>query len=186
MEVDREILLKKNAIGSHIPILLSNNYHPSLYNLINGIIKWVDGDGASNVILKGGRGVGKSILGEVAIKVMLEKNVSARRIDWGKFLSSDFDNYGCGKFSKYVYDKLLFIDNFKRSDSRNYRSGMSFIKTKIEEGVKIIIAVTDSDFNLIKNDPYDTIDNSFLIINIGDKNLTNEMLEAEYKKFFKD
>lgn len=181
--MDRELLQKKKVIATHIDSLLSQSYLPQVATYISGVKKWLETEAEYQLFFFGGKGTGKSFVAEVAMVEALKKNIPARRVVWGELIADIQDNYG-QVGSKYHYDKLLFIDNFKRIDNKAYHTGLSFLKSQHEEGKRLIISMTSLDSSDIPQDFRDAMGAVCMVVNFKGECLTQGNLVASKNALF--
>lgn len=181
--MDRELLLKKRVIAGHIDNLLAERYHPSVLKKIEGVKTWLESDSSNQLFFYGDKGTGKSFVAEVAVVEALKKNIPARRVVWSDLVAETQDNYGQIS-GKYQYDKILFIDNFKRIENKAYYVALSFLKSQHEEGKRLIIAMTATGMQDIPMDFRDMLGAVCMVINFKGDNLNRFELEEDRKKMF--
>lgn len=182
--MDKELLKKKGIIYSHMDKLLTEDYSSELLDKIQGIKKWVMSNKVnSQIFLFGTKGTGKSFVAETALIEALKNSIPSRRIVWNDLVGEIQENYN--QFpNKYHYDKVLFIDNFKKIDSKAYQVALSYLKMKHEEGVKLVIAMTVDSIKNVPIDFRDTIGSVCIAIGLHGPNLNEEQIASDFKEVF--
>lgn len=137
--LDKDTIHMKGIIPEHAELLAHGGFMEIALRDVNAIKKWAFMEGSSGVFINGRHGTGKSVIGQIPVIMYLEQGLPARRLAWSELLAQVSANYNKIPHH-YYFDKLIFLDDINIYDNKAHIAICDFIKSRLENGVKIIIA----------------------------------------------